>query len=135
MASRKPYPTDLTDAQWTRLESLVPAPKPGGRPPDYERREILNAILYLTRNGCAWRALPHDLPPYGIVHHYFRLWRKDGTWETIHDRLRQQVREAAGKPAEPSVGILDSQSVKTTEKGGFTAMMRARKSTAASATC
>ena len=81
------------------------------------------------------RAAARDLPPYGIVYHDFRLWRKDGTWETIHDRLREQVREAAGKPAEPSVGILDSQSVKTAEKGGRTAMMPARRSTAASATC
>ena len=86
------YPTDLTDAQWRRIAPWVPEPKPGGRPASYARREIINAILYLTRNGCTWRALPHDFPPYRIVFHYFRLWQQDGTWERIHAKLRERVR-------------------------------------------
>ncbi len=115
---RTAYPTDLTDAQWRRIAQLVPAPKPGGRPAKYTRREIVNAILYQTRNGCVWRALPHDLPSYRIVFHYFRLWQTDGTWDRLHDRLRADVRRSAGKKPRPSVAILDSQSVQTTEQGG-----------------
>ena len=116
--SRTRYPTDLTDRQWKRIEALVPRPKPGGRPAKYTRREIVNAILYQARNGCVWRALPHDLPPYRIVSHDFRAWQKDGTWDKLHDRLRADVRRAAGKRPRPSVAIVDSQSVKTTEVAG-----------------
>jgi len=79
--SRTPYPTDLTDSPWRLIEPYVPRPKPGGRPACYTRREIVNAILYQTRNGCVWRALPQDLPPYRIAFHYFRLWQADGTWD------------------------------------------------------
>ncbi len=116
--SRKPYPTDLSDRQWRLVEPYVPRPKPGGRPARYPRREILNAILFQTRNGCVWRALPHDLPPYRTAFYYFRRWQKDGTWDGIHDALRTKARQAAGKKPKPTAAILDSQSVKTTEQGG-----------------
>src|SRR5438874_11161693 len=116
--SRTPYPTDLTNAQWKLIAPHVPAPKPGGRPARYPRREVVNAILYQARNGCVWRALPHDLPPYRIVFHYFRAWQKDGTWDRLHDRLRAAVRRAAGKKPKPSAASVDSQSVQTTGQGG-----------------
>ena len=116
--SRKHYPSDLTDAQWKRLVHLVPKPKPGGRPAKYTRREVLNAIPYQAREGCAWRALPHDLPPYRIAFHYFRAWQADGTWEAIHAALREKVRLAAGRNRRPSTGVVDSQTVRTTEQGG-----------------
>jgi putative transposase len=115
---REKYPTDLTDAQWERLSALVPQAKPGPQPVLHERREIVNAILYVVRSGCPWRMLPHDLPPYRIVFHYFNVWKKEGVWEQIHDALRIKVRLHAGRTAQPTAAILDSQSVKTTEAGG-----------------
>ena len=114
---RKSYPTDLTDAQWARLEPLVPPPKPGGRPRKAEMREVVNAVLYITRSGNAWRMMPHDLPPWGTVWFYFRTWRDDGTWEAMNDRLREACRTAVGREPEPSAAVIDSQSVKTSDRG------------------
>jgi transposase len=127
MAKRARYDTDLTDREWAVLKSLVPAVKGGGRPAEVERREIVNALLYMLRTGCQWRLLPHDLPNWKTVNTYFRLWRLDGTWPRIHDQLREKVRRAAGRHPQASAAILDSQSVKTTEKGGLAATMRARR--------
>jgi transposase len=129
-----PYPTDLTDLQWKLLEPLIPAAKPGGRPRTVDMRQIINGILYLNRTGCQWRALPRDLPPWPTVHDYYRRFRRHGTWQSINDALVKQVRVQAGADAEPSAAIIDSQSVKTTEKGGFAVMTQVRKSTDASGT-
>ncbi len=133
--NRKPYSTDLTNAQWARIAPLIPPAKPGGRRRTVNVREVVNAILYFVRTGCQWRNLPHDFPPWGTVHYYYRRWRLDGTWEEVHGTLREQVRtEKEGREATPSAAIIDSQSVKTTEKGGLAVMMRASRSRGASAT-
>ncbi len=124
---RRAYPTDLTDAQWAILEPHVPPPKPGGRPPKHPRRELVNGMLYVLRSGEAWRLLPHAFPPWQTVYHYFRIWRMDGTWERINAALRERERVRAGRDPQPSGAIMDSQSVKTTEKGGLAAMTAARR--------
>jgi putative transposase len=118
---RRRYPSDLTDAQWTLLEPLLPPALLGGRPRTHPTRELVDALRYVLRGGIAWRALPHDYPPWQTVYHYFRMWRRDGTWERLNDELRELVRERAGRTAQPSAAILDSQSAKTTEKGGSAA--------------
>ena len=115
---RKSYPSDLTDAEWSILEPLIPPAKPGGHPRTHHMRAILNAIFYLVRNGCAWRALPHDFPCWSTVWNYFRTWRLTGIWQTMHASLREAVRIPQGREATPSAAILDSQSVKMTEQGG-----------------
>ena len=131
---RAPYPSDLTNRQWQLIEPLLPPPKPGGRAREVDLREVVNGICYMSRSGCAWRMLPHDLPPWGTVHWYYRQWRLDGTWEKLHEVLREKVRTAAGREATPSAAIIDSQSVKTTEKGGSVAMMPVKTSRDASVT-
>src|SRR2546421_3329816 len=88
MESRQPYPTDLNDREWQILAPLIPAAQSGGRPEEYPKREIVNTILYVLRTGGAWRHVPHDVPPWGIVYHYFWRWRKDGTWKRSNDTLR-----------------------------------------------
>ena len=123
---RKPYPTDLSDNQWEVIKPLLPKAKSnkttGGRPRATDVREVLNAIFYLLRSGCSWRMIPHDFPAWRIVRHYFDEWQEDGTWEKMHNCLRGKVRRKAGKKTQPTAGIIDSQSVKTTKKGGFAAM-------------
>ena len=130
--ARIAYPSDLTDAQWRLIEKRIPPAQPGGRYRSVDMREVVNGILYLVRTGCSWRQLPHDFPPWGTVHWYYRCFRLDGTWQKIHDALRDKVRVSAGRKKSPSAAIVDSQSVKTTEKGGRVAMTRARRSTVAS---
>ena len=112
------YPTDLTDREWDCIKYLIPPAKHGGRPRQLDMRLVINAIFYVLRGGIAWRLLPRDYPNWKSVYHYFRLFRIDGTWQIIHDHLRQEVRRREGREAEPSAAILDSQSVKSTEAGG-----------------
>lgn len=127
------YSTDLSDAEWALLEPFIPAVKPGGRPAVHERRELVNGIRYWLLAGCAWRLLPHDFPPWQTVYHYWRVWQRAGIWEEANHVLRARVRVAAGRSGDPTACIIDSHSVKTTEKGGPTAMTARRRSTVASA--
>jgi transposase len=91
--ARRAYSTDLSDADWNVIEPVIPVAKPGGRPARYERREIVNAVLYVVRTKCPWRLLPHDFPPWQTVYHYYRLWRKQGVWREAYNRLLQAHRK------------------------------------------
>ena len=132
------YPSDLTDAQWARLERLLKEPRgqrhAGGRPRKHELRRVVEALLYVVKTGCQWRQLPSNFPPWKTVHEHFRAWRDSGVWERVGKTLREQGRSAKGRNAVPSVAILDSQSAKTALKGGGAVTTRARKSRGASGT-
>jgi putative transposase len=133
---RPRYPSDLTDAQWALIQAAMPPAIHGrtGRPRKYPLREVWNALFYLARTGCSWRALPHDFPPWAVVWEHFRRWRRAGTLGQLNGLLREEVRAWAGRERTPSLAIIDSQSVRTTEKGGPRGSTPGRRSKAASAT-
>jgi len=132
------YPSDLTDAEWRRIEPEIPPAKRGGRPREVDLRDVFNAICYVLSTGCQWKALPKDLAAKSTAHHYFLLWDWDGTLERIHHALYVEAREQAGRDASPTTAIIDSQSAKAAQKGARRsirrASTRARRSRAASAT-
>jgi transposase len=132
------YPSDLTDDEWAHVAPLIPPAKPGGNKRSVDVREVMNGIMYILSTGCQWRALPKDLPPKSTVHDYLILWSCDGTLDRIHHTLYVECREQAEREASPTAAIIDSQSVKSAEKGGLAsirmAMMRARRSRVRSAT-
>jgi putative transposase len=115
---RKAYRSDLTDAQWTLIEPVLPPAKTGGRPREVALREVVNTLFYQARTSCQWDFLPHDLLPKGTVYDYFTAWHKDGTWQKILDALRGQIRTEAGRAETPSAACIDSQTTKSTEIGG-----------------
>lgn len=126
---RQSYQSDLSDEQWELLAPLLepPSKKKAGRPRCADRREIVNAIFYVLKSGCQWRQLPHDLPKWSTVYVYYRRWRLSGAWQQAHQALHRQVRQQAGKAETPTAAILDSQSVKTSQKGGHVASTLARR--------
>jgi putative transposase len=134
MPTRPAYPSALSDKEWDVITPLVPEAKPGGRAEDYPKREILNGLFSRVRRGCAWRMLPHALPPWRPVYHYLRTWRRDGPWPLINDVRRGDLRVAEGRVRQPSAGIIARQSVNTTETGGATATTSPKTSRAANAT-
>jgi len=126
--TRKAYPSDIADGEWEIISPLLPQAKPSGRPRQVDLREIINGIFYVLHEGCTWRALPHDLPPWQTVYNYFRYWQQLGVWQQIHAQLRTQVRVRVNKTSTPTASIIDSQSVKTAEKRGkFTVMMEGNR--------
>jgi len=128
MQVKEPYPSDLTESEWKLIRPLIPSPRLFGRPPRYEKRAILNAMFYIVRSGCSWRLLPHDMPPWRIVYHYFMVWRQSGLWQKLHDTLREKVRLKSGKkkPRALRSSILRALKHLTTEE--CAAMMLERRS-------
>jgi transposase len=126
------YPSDLTDEEWSHVEPVIPPAKRGGRRREVNVREVLNGIMYVLSTGCQWAYLPKDLPPRSTVYYYFDLWTYDGTLERLHHELYVKCREKMGREASPTACVLDSQSVKSAEKGGLkltrTATMREKRS-------
>jgi putative transposase len=112
------YPSDLADEQWHLIEEFLPKPKSRGRPRTTDMRSVINAILYISRTGCQWEFIPNVYPPKSTVYDYFRSMQEDGTWDKIHNTLREAVRVKSGRNATPTAVIIDSQTVKTTEQGG-----------------
>jgi transposase len=123
------YPSDLTDAQWELLAPLLKRADGPGRPAELDLRRVVNALLYKNRTGCQWRMLPTDFPAFSSVRYYFDKWRHDGTWVRINDHLRETLREQLGRESEPSIAVIDSQSVKSTEAGGDCGYDAGKKST------
>ena len=136
--SKLRYPSDLTDAEWAFIAPLIPAAKPGGNKRTVDERSVVDGVMYILSTGCQWAALPKDLPPRSTVHDYFRRWDEDGTLDRIHQALYVQCRELAEREASPTAAIIDSQSVKSGEKGGSRltrpVTMRAKRSKARSVT-
>jgi len=136
--SKLRYPSDLTDEEWSHVEPLIRPGKRGGNKRTVNVREVVNGLMYILSTGCQWRAIPKDLPPRSTVYGYMRAFLRDGVWESIHHHFVIMLREGAGREASPTAAIIDSQSVKSAEKGGprstRRAMMRARRSRARSAT-
>ena len=132
------YPSDLTDEEWVHVEPLIPPAKRGGNRRHVEVRKVVNGLMDVLSTGSQWRAIPKDLPPRSTLYDYFDLWGWDGTLERIHEALYPKCREAAAGEASPTAAIIDSQSVKTAEKGGAASTLRAptpaRRSTARSGT-
>ena len=116
--ARTPYPSDLTDRQWRLVERLIPPERYGGRTRSVDMREVVNALMYLARTGCQWRAIPHEFPPWPTVRFYYDRFRHDGTLDALHGQLRSRCRRRAGRSPDPSAAVIDSQSVRAV-KGGI----------------